>query len=61
MQVKLLIEFGGDEKNIYLTLKEKEKENRPLYKAFLKYGISNFKIEVLEECSFEILSKREVY
>lgn len=37
------------------------KIGRPLYKAFLKYGISNFKIEVLEECSFEILSKREVY
>ncbi len=41
--------------------KRKRKENRPLYKAFLKYGISNFKIEILEECSFEILSKREVY
>lgn len=53
------MEFGRDEKNIYLTLKEKE--NRLLYKAFLKYGISNFKIEVLEECSFEILSKKEVY
>lgn len=37
------------------------KENRPLYKAFLKYGISNFRIEILEECSPELLSEREIY
>ena len=35
--------------------------NRPLYKAFHKYGIENFKIEMLEECSVDILSEREVY
>lgn len=43
---------------------EKDKrraENRPLYRAFNKYGIENFKIEQLEECSVEILSEREQY
>lgn len=43
---------------------EKDKrraENRPLYRAFNKYGIENFKIEQLEKCSVEILSEREQY
>ena len=35
--------------------------NRPLYKAFHKYGIENFKIEMLEECDVNILSEREIY
>lgn len=36
-------------------------EARPLYDAFKKYGIDNFTIEQLEECSWEILSEREQY
>lgn len=36
-------------------------ENRPLYKAMNKYGIENFKIEQIEECSPEIASERERY
>ena len=36
-------------------------ENRPLYKAFKKYGIENFIIEELEECSIDELNDREVY
>ena len=35
--------------------------NRPLYKAFNKYGKDNFKIEEIEECSLEKLSEREIY
>lgn len=29
--------------------KKKEEKNRPLYRAFNKYGIENFKIELIEE------------
>lgn len=35
--------------------------NRPLYKAMRKYGIENFTIEIVEECSVDILSEREIY
>ncbi len=31
--------------------KQQNKEHRPLYNAFNKYGIENFSIDVLEECS----------
>ena len=37
------------------------KQHRPLYKAFNKYGIENFKIELIEECSIENLNAREIY
>lgn len=33
----------------------------PLYRAFRKYGISNFSFTVIEECSKEELSDRELY
>ena len=36
-------------------------EKRPLYRAINKYGIENFSIEMLEECSPEESSEREVY
>lgn len=35
--------------------------NRPLYKAFNKYGKENFKIEELEECSIDELNDKEIY
>lgn len=35
--------------------------NRPLYKAFNKYGKENFKIECLEECSIDELNDKEIY
>lgn len=35
--------------------------NRPLYKAFNKYGQENFVIEKIEECSPDIASEREIY
>ena len=36
-------------------------EKRPLYTAINKYGIENFSVETLEECSAEIVSEREKY
>ena len=41
--------------------KRKELQNRPLYKAFNKYGIENFLIEIIEECSNDILAEREKF
>lgn len=45
-------------------LKAKNRNNfghRPLYHAMKKYGIENFSIEQLEECSIEDVSLREIY
>lgn len=36
-------------------------KNRPLYKAFAKYGVDNFIIQKLEHCSAEKASDREQY
>ena len=36
-------------------------EKRPLYRAMNKYGVDNFSIKVLEECSPEKSSEREIY
>lgn len=36
-------------------------EKRPLYSAMKKYGVENFSVEEVEECSSEILSEREIY
>ena len=33
--------------------------NRPLYKAFQKYGVENFSLETLEECKVENVNERE--
>lgn len=35
--------------------------NRPLYRAFRKYGVDNFSIEVVEEVDISELSNREIY
>ncbi|WP_286077744.1 GIY-YIG nuclease family protein [Thomasclavelia cocleata] len=35
--------------------------NYPLYKAFRKYGIDNFKFEVIEKCEIQKLNEREIY
>lgn len=35
--------------------------DRPLYRAFNKYGIKNFKIEEIEQCSINESCKREKY
>lgn len=36
-------------------------EKRPLYDAINKYGIENFKINLIEECNYKILAEREKY
>ena len=42
--------------------KKRKEEKRPLYDAFNKYGIENFKIEEIEQVvNDEIASQREVY
>jgi group I intron endonuclease len=37
------------------------REKRPLYDAFNKYGIENFKIEQIEECNLEEVNEKEIY
>jgi len=39
----------------------RKNENRPLYRAMIKYGIENFQIEKLEECSEQEVNEREQY
>lgn len=41
--------------------KSENKENRPLYRAFNKYGIENFSFEVIETVLLEEGSAREIY
>lgn len=41
--------------------KKERCEKRPLYNAMNKYGIENFSISVLEECSAEESSQKEIY
>lgn len=41
-------------------LRDSEK-NRPLYKAMNKYGVQNFSVEQVEECSPDIVNEREKY
>lgn len=36
-------------------------EKRPLYSAMKKYGIENFIIEQIEECSLSVVDEREKY
>lgn len=33
----------------------------PLYRAFRKYGMEQFQFEIIEECSIDMLNKREQY
>ena len=43
------------------NIKKEECKTRPLYRAINKYGVENFSIEEVEECSDIILSDREKY
>lgn len=47
-----------DHKNPYNWERENKKS---LYQAFKKYGLNNFKFEILEECSPKDLSSKEKY
>lgn len=40
---------------------KEEKIKRPLYAAMRKYGIENFRVEQIEECTEDVLSDRERY
>lgn len=41
---------------------DKDREgNRPLYRAFEKYGLKNFSFSILEECDVNDLDKKEQY
>lgn len=58
--------IGKTERNIQIRWKEHLKNRKalthlPLYKAFNKYGIENFTIEEIEQCSNEELDNREIY
>lgn len=35
--------------------------HKPLYRAFKKYGLSNFSFTIIEECDINILNQREQY
>ena len=41
--------------------KRDQEKSRPLYAAMNKYGLENFTIEKVEECSMDILNKREQF
>ena len=45
----------------YFSLRSLAKSNRPIDRALLKHGFSNFRLEILEYCSHEDVLKREQY
>ena len=62
--------YIGQSRNIYkrwsnhkrVAQDKREKGyNYPLYTAFRKYGLHNFKFEILEECLIEELDNKEIY
>lgn len=55
--------YIGQSKNIerrfYIYKKVLCKKQKMLYRSLLKYGVDNHKFEVIEECSIDLLNKRE--
>ena len=45
----------------YYQLSQLVKNNMVIYKAILKYGYSNFSLEILEYCNIEVLLEREQF
>jgi hypothetical protein len=43
----------------YFSLRSLAKSNRPIDRALLKYGFSNFRLEILEYCELKDVLKRE--
>lgn len=56
--LKTVEERWREHKGDYLRSRN---EKRPLYSAMRKYGINNFKVEVLEEVNEESVNEREIY
>ena len=61
MQEKLLKLSKKDGKLILQTQKKERCKNRPLYRAFSKYGIEHFHIEEIENVSPKKINEREQY
>lgn len=55
--------YIGQSINIIQRFREHKscKADKPLYRAFKKYGLKNFKFEILEECTKEKLNEKEIY
>ena len=45
----------------YYSLRSLAKSNRPMERTLLKYGFSNFSLEILEYCNLKDLLGREQY
>jgi len=45
----------------YYSLASLAKSNRPMDRALLKYGFSNFSLEILEYCGVDLILEREQY
>ena len=45
--------------NEHISKSKDENNIQPLYRAIRKYGIENFSLELLEECSLEESSEKE--
>ena len=58
--VNLSIRFGNYF-NINYLKREIKKNNSKIYRALLKYGYSNFRLDILEYCDPAILIEREQY
>lgn len=52
--------FNNYYSSVFLNIKF-FKENSGIYSAILKYGYSNFSLDILEYCESDILIKREQY
>lgn len=55
--------YIGQSQNIYLRIKAhiNGKHNKYLSRAFEKYGLDKFDIQILEECKIDELDKKEQY
>lgn len=62
--------YIGQSKDIYVRIKKhlsktyevnSAQYSFQIYQALRKYGIGNFKVEVLEECDADVLNEREIY
>ena len=62
--------YIGQSRNIqkrwkdHIAISKRENDqhyNYPLYKAFRKYGIENFKFQILEQCDINLLNEKQQY